>query len=230
MAWTFLRVYFDQEKAWETLSDAERGRLLLAALKYAAREEPPTFSGNERYQWPQIQVQIDKERLSYQQKVSQCSEAGKASAASRGYYQRSSTTVNDRQRSFIKEQEQEQEQRNGGRRKAVAFRPPTLEEVEAYCRERGSGMDPQRFIDYYTSNGWKVGRNSMKDWKAAVRTWEQKDAASGAEAKPKGRNAPTEPAATLSDQIKKYGNPADKLAAVQALFGARQEESGSCTT
>jgi hypothetical protein len=52
------------------------------------------------------------------------------------------------------------------------FRPPTLEEVKAYCTERNNAVDPQHFIDYYTANGWKVGKNSMKDWKAAVRTWE----------------------------------------------------------
>lgn len=52
------------------------------------------------------------------------------------------------------------------------FRPPTLEEVKAYCTERNNAVDPQHFIDYYTANGWKVGKNAMKDWKAAVRTWE----------------------------------------------------------
>lgn len=52
------------------------------------------------------------------------------------------------------------------------FTPPTLEEVAAYCRERGNGIDPQQFIDHYTSNGWKVGNARMKDWRAAVRTWE----------------------------------------------------------
>ena len=52
---------------------------------------------------------------------------------------------------------------------------PTLEEVKAYCSERGNKVDPERFIDYYTSNGWKVGKNPMKDWKAAVRTWERSD-------------------------------------------------------
>ena len=50
------------------------------------------------------------------------------------------------------------------------FTPPSLEEVKAYCKERNNGIDPQRFIDYYESNGWKVGRNKMKDWRAAVRT------------------------------------------------------------
>ena len=57
--------------------------------------------------------------------------------------------------------------------RAQRFRPPTLEEVSAYCRERGNSVDAQRFIDYYTANGWRVGKNPMRDWKAAVRTWER---------------------------------------------------------
>lgn len=53
------------------------------------------------------------------------------------------------------------------------FKPPTLEEVKAYCSERNNGVDAQRFIDFYTSKGWMIGKNPMKDWKAAVRTWEK---------------------------------------------------------
>jgi len=53
------------------------------------------------------------------------------------------------------------------------FAPPTPEEVEAYCRERGKGVDAAKWLAHYTANGWKVGRNPMKDWRAAVRTWEQ---------------------------------------------------------
>lgn len=55
------------------------------------------------------------------------------------------------------------------------FTAPTIEDVKAYCKERGNRVDPERFIDYYTSNGWKVGKNPMKDWKAAIRTWEKGD-------------------------------------------------------
>ena len=57
--------------------------------------------------------------------------------------------------------------------KRKRFSPPTLDDVTAYCQERNNGVDPQRFIDYYTANGWKVGKNPMKDWKATVRTWER---------------------------------------------------------
>lgn len=56
------------------------------------------------------------------------------------------------------------------------FTPPTLSEVQEYCRERNNCVDAERFVDYYTSNGWKVGKNQMKDWKAAVRGWEKQDA------------------------------------------------------
>jgi hypothetical protein len=58
------------------------------------------------------------------------------------------------------------------------FIPPTLEEVKAYCAERKNNVDAQRFVDYYTSNGWLVGKNKMKDWKAAVRTWERNSTSS----------------------------------------------------
>ena len=53
------------------------------------------------------------------------------------------------------------------------FTKPTIEEVQAYCRERGNSVDANRFIDYYEANGWKVGKNPMSDWRAAIRTWEK---------------------------------------------------------
>lgn len=63
--------------------------------------------------------------------------------------------------------------KNNSKGKTPVFIKPTLEEVAEYCKERANGIDPQQWIDHYTSNGWKVGKNSMKDWKAAVRTWEK---------------------------------------------------------
>ena len=57
--------------------------------------------------------------------------------------------------------------------KSKRFSQPTLLEVEDYCFERKNTVDASKFLDYYTSNGWKVGKNAMKDWRAAVRTWEK---------------------------------------------------------
>jgi hypothetical protein len=51
--------------------------------------------------------------------------------------------------------------------------PPTIEEVINYCQERNKGVDPHKWFNHYQAKGWLIGRNKMKDWKAAVRTWEQ---------------------------------------------------------
>ncbi len=64
---------------------------------------------------------------------------------------------------------------------AHRFAAPTPAEVSAYASSAGIAIDPDRFVDFYASKGWKVGKNPMKDWQAAVRTW--------------GRNAATEPTA-----------------------------------
>jgi hypothetical protein len=64
------------------------------------------------------------------------------------------------------------------------FTPPTLEEVKAYCNERNNKIDAERWYDFYSSKGWMIGKNKMKDWKAAVRTWEKSDTGKLAQQKP----------------------------------------------
>ena len=63
------------------------------------------------------------------------------------------------------------------------FTPPTVDEVAAYCGERNNRIDPQTFMDFYASKGWVVGKSKMKDWKAAIRTWEKRDGNSHPERK-----------------------------------------------
>lgn len=91
-----------------------------------------------------------------------------------------SASANDnaiRQRRFREKQKQlkqEQEIKQIEEKKPVKrFKAPTVEEVQAYCDERGNHVDAQRFVDFYSAKGWLVGKNHMKDWKAAVRTWER---------------------------------------------------------
>lgn len=55
--------------------------------------------------------------------------------------------------------------------KRPRFSPPSVEEVRAYCEEHDYAVDPERFVDFYQSKGWLVGKSKMKDWKAAVRSW-----------------------------------------------------------
>ena len=68
------------------------------------------------------------------------------------------------------------------------FIKPTIEEVKEYCLERNNNIDAENFIDYYNSNGWKVGKNPMKDWKATIRTWERRNNGGNNNAKLKGSN------------------------------------------
>ena len=55
------------------------------------------------------------------------------------------------------------------------FTPPTVEDVAAYCQERGNAVDAQRFVDFYTASGWMRGKTPVRDWRACVRTWERQD-------------------------------------------------------
>lgn len=57
----------------------------------------------------------------------------------------------------------------------IGFTKPTLEEVKNYCEERNNGINPEHFIDFYESKNWMIGKNKMKDWKAAIRTWESRN-------------------------------------------------------
>lgn len=69
-------------------------------------------------------------------------------------------------------------------KRSKRFTPPEVEEVAAYCEERKNGIDAQHFVDYYEARGWMIGKNRMKDWKAAVRTWERNRDGGGTNGKP----------------------------------------------
>ena len=70
------------------------------------------------------------------------------------------------------------------KRARAIFKPPTIDEVEAYCKERGSSVKPSQWLSYYEANGWRVGKNPMKDWQASVRTWENNGVGAGKAAAP----------------------------------------------
>ena len=68
--------------------------------------------------------------------------------------------------------------------KRIRFTPPTIEQVKQYCTDKSLSVDAERFCAYYESNGWRVGRNAMKDWQAAVRTWRRSEFNKTASAQP----------------------------------------------
>lgn len=98
----------------------------------------------------------------------------------RGAREAKKTTVKENMATVSEEQSEaeqklftETEYKDTAPKKAKRFVPPTEEEVKAYCEERNNAVNPLKFVSHYQSKGWKVGNEPMKDWKAAVRYWEQ---------------------------------------------------------
>lgn len=136
---------------------------------------------------------IERGLESVRQSRDQKSAAGRASAAARNA--KNSTSVerpfNTCSTSILKEETKTKTEKDnppltppsgeGSARKR--FVPPTLDDVRDYCRQRGNSVNPEQWYDHYVSNGWRVGRNQMKDWKAAVRTWERSQIGTALETK-----------------------------------------------
>ena len=91
----------------------------------------------------------------------------------KGHVNDTSMTRSDTNKNVKNEKNEKNYKEVGEKRKR--FIPPTQEEVKSYCTERKNTVDPERFVDFYESKGWMVGKNKMKDWKAAVRSWEKKE-------------------------------------------------------
>ena len=180
MAREYVCLYHSYLKSVEPLNDAERGRLFTACLTYSMTGAEPDLRGNERFVWPTIREQIDRDTKKYSDFCKKQQENIRKRWDTT-VYDGTSGIPDDTKHTKEKEKEKAKILSSPNVEDSIArtparkrFTPPTLAEVTAYCRERQNAVDPQRFIDYYTANGWKVGKNSMKDWKAAVRTWEGK--------------------------------------------------------
>ena len=98
----------------------------------------------------------------------------------------------------VQEQEQEEKTTARERKRAAPFTPPTTDEVAAYCRERGNTVDAERFCDFYASKGWMIGNQRMKDWRAAVQTWEKRGETQAAPRAAPASQASSNPFAALA--------------------------------
>lgn len=180
MAREYVCLYHSYLKSVEPLNDAERGRLFTACLTYSMTGAEPDLRGNERFVWPTIREQIDRDTKKYSDFCKKQQENIRK-RWNTTVYDGTSGIPDDTKHTKEKEKEKENILSSPNVEDSIArtparkrFTPPTLAEVTAYCRERQNAVDPQRFIDYYTARGWKLNKTSMKDWKAAVRTWEGK--------------------------------------------------------
>lgn len=153
----------------------QRYYLLEAMVQYAVDGTLPDWPEDaiEWYGWEALKQQVDRARSKSERNQANGSKAKRTEAKA------SEPERTEAKMPKEKENEKENDIKENNltvvKEKRQRFSPPTADEVKAYCHERGNHVDPQRFVDFYASKGWRVGNNPMKDWKAAVRTWEQRD-------------------------------------------------------
>lgn len=199
MARNYAALFHEYLDEMADLTDAEFGRLARALLVYSRTGEFPALNGNERLFKRRVIMQEDRAQESYVQVVEKNRANGqlggrprKPTETQRNPEKPTETQNNPQKPNETKKTQIEIESEikteintplpNGNKGSKAAtpttretrFSPPSLDEVQAYISERGSAVDAQQFVDFYASKGWMVGKNRMKDWKAAVRTWEQR--------------------------------------------------------
>lgn len=181
-----MKEWFKARNIWGAsildLSDAEAGRLAKAVWTYSMTGEAPNLSGNEKAVFALIRYQLSADNQESETIAKTRAEAGSKGGKQKVANQANATFATENEAiAYNKNKNKEEDIKENTnltvsiKEKRTRFSPPTVEEVEAYCKERGNNVSAQRFVDFYASKGWKVGQNPMKDWKACVRTWEQRD-------------------------------------------------------
>ena len=182
-------MYTEYREHASLLSREQQGDLFMAVMNYAAGDELPELDGMTQMAFSFIKTQMDRDNEKYQKMVEARREAGKKGGRppkANGFDEKAKKA-----NGFFEKQTKAKKPDNEddnvdvddtyigvGSVKRTKFVPPTHQDVAEYCRERGyCNIDVERFIDFYSSKGWMVGKNKMKDWKAAVRNWARQDMA-----------------------------------------------------
>ena len=181
-------MYTDWGDMIEELDEENRSQLLLAIMRYQSDKELPEMDLGARVAFAQIRTQFRKDEEKYSKTIANRSAAGKLGGrpkkASNSEKQKKQMLFDESKskQTKTKKADNDNEYDNDLKENTIdgvkekRFAPPTLENVSGYCREMGyTNVDAARFIDFYTSNGWMVGKNRMKDWKAAVRNWDRRE-------------------------------------------------------
>lgn len=186
MARNYVALFHEYLDEMSELDDAEFGRLCRALIRYSQTGEPIVATGNERFYAARVMAQEDRCQASYNDTQKARSEAAKAAAEKRWHGCESMPKDANACERMLTDangcEAMPSDSKNAISISKSISKPistnvdrarPTLEDVRAYCAERGNKVDPERWFNYYEANGWRVGKNPMKDWKAAVRTWER---------------------------------------------------------
>lgn len=167
----------------QALSMEQRGMLFTSLMLYASGQEPEEMDPVTAMAFSFIKSQMDKDIEKYNETCAKRSEAGKLGGRPKKQEEAKKAngfSENQKKQGKAKKADNEYEYDNDNdllkeNTKRKVFSPPTVDDVRAYCLERNNKVDPQQFVDFYESKGWMIGKNKMKDWKAAVRTWERSE-------------------------------------------------------
>jgi hypothetical protein len=180
MAQSYTPIWDDWLEVTQELNAQEKGRLIDAIVAYKLHGDwQEQIKGNERYVFPSYRVRLDRWSEVSDGRAKAGASGGKQTQANESKPKQ--TEANDSKSPKVKDKVKDKEEvikendLTVMKEKRQRFSPPTVDEVAEYCRERRNKVDPQRFVDFYAAKGWKIGQNPMKDWRAAVRTWEQRD-------------------------------------------------------
>lgn len=178
MALESFNAYHSYLKSMEPLNDVECGRLFRACLEYSMSGAAPELRGNERFLFPAIREQIDRDKQKYTEKCTRLRENSTKGVLARANQigTKCNQMVPTDNQIEPKDKDKDTKENSPSESKRKSFVPPTVDEVSAYCTEKGYHVEPDRFVDFYTANGWKQGRvKPIVDWRAAVRTWERRE-------------------------------------------------------
>jgi len=169
----YIKLFVDYLDAIEPLGDAERGRLFTALLEYARTGEAPQLGGNERFIFPMMKAQLDRDAAASAELSEKRSAAASKSKQTKQVQAIATHVCNSTQ---DKEKEKDKDKEEDKKNKRTRFVPPTIEEVEAYVMERGSSVDPRKFWEYFNAGEWKDAKgNPVRNWKQKLLTWEKYD-------------------------------------------------------
>lgn len=157
----------------EEVDDATFRRLVVALANYALDDKAPQLSGLEKGVFTSWKANVDASN----KRRDNGKKGGRPSKEKTSGFENENHRLRD-EKPNKNVNVNVNDNDNGNENVKVKegnFVPPSLSEVKAYCQERNNGVDPEAFIDFYESKGWKVGNQRMKDWRAAVRTWEKRD-------------------------------------------------------
>lgn len=164
--------------AIEKMSNEQAGELIKAI--YAYQKDPDAVPEDPAlaFVFELIKQQLDADSQRYKEACAARSEAGKKGGRPKANASDKKQMVSEKAKKADNDNEYDNDLKENTLEgvKEKRFAPPTLENVSEYCREMGyTNVDAARFINFYTSNGWMVGKNRMKDWKAAVRNWDRRE-------------------------------------------------------